>query len=160
MENQLITDVIAVWKGFGHPNQRNGLFESKCRLRIWRCLRQAKPTQDKHIVLFSDLDEQDTGTSITNCSENIATLVYRDFKVPLEQTDWFQYYPRHNTPQQLQDEEGMGEEVDKVNYSWDGTKFESPVWQPSSREHLEGVLQASISMDGYKNLPKYIFKVP
>lgn len=153
MENQPNTDIIAIWKGFGRIDQRNGLFESKCRIRIWQL-------HDKNIVLFSDLDKPDTGTSITNCSENLATLVHRDFKVSPQQTEWFQHYPRHNTSQATKEKEGIGEEVDKVSYSWDGRRFKSPRWRPSSREYLEEIVETSIGMEGYVNLAKYHFKVP
>ncbi|EAZ88230.1 hypothetical protein [Crocosphaera chwakensis] len=64
MTKKATIDRIISWHGFGYPDKPNKPLDSKCRLRIWQ--------QDPVIVLFSDLNEEDTGTSITNCSENLA----------------------------------------------------------------------------------------
>ena len=81
-----IQDCIIVWRGFGRS--RSGNWDSKCRVRIWH--------DDSHsatVVLFSDLDEDDTGTSITNASENVATLVRERFGLNGNIT-WIEHYVR------------------------------------------------------------------
>jgi hypothetical protein len=61
-------DLIGIWKGFGYPDRRNFQWDSKARIRIWN-------GNNCHFVVFSDLDEPDSGTSITNSSENLATFI-------------------------------------------------------------------------------------
>ncbi len=87
MKIQPLIDNIVIWRGFGYPHKPNNPWDSKCRLRIWN--------QNPVIVLFSDLDIPDTGTSITNCCENLATIVQFHYKLqnPIR---WFEHYPRHN----------------------------------------------------------------
>lgn len=68
-----IVDKTYRWTGFG-----NGLgnWASHCRIRIFR------PHPEQIVVIASDLGE-DSGTSITNCAEGLATLVVRDFGLDL-----------------------------------------------------------------------------
>ncbi|NEP59732.1 MAG: hypothetical protein F6J86_06180 [Symploca sp. SIO1B1] len=142
-------DVIAIWKGFGRELHEPGLWESKARVRIWKG-DECFPT----VVVFSDLDESGTGTSITNCSENLATRVKWGFGLegPIQ---WVEHYPRHNqphgTPQWL-----STEDVSLVSYQMgrDG-RYYGTRWLSTTREVVEAMVKSSIDMDGYKTVAEH-----
>ena len=145
-------DLIGIWKGFGYLDRRNFHWDSKARIRIWN-------GNNCHFVVFSDLDEPDSGTSITNSSENLATLIRRDFQ--LDGTIlWFEHYPRHNTPERIRQADDCQEEVSLVAYTWDGQKYLSPCWVYIKREAAETMIDASLEMEGYRSLSSYYFSCP
>jgi hypothetical protein len=59
-------DPLFRWRGFGDGF---GTWESKCRLRIYEAPARA-------VVIATELPEN-TGTSITNAAEHLATLVVK-----------------------------------------------------------------------------------
>ena len=67
----LVIDQEYHWEGFGDGI---GQWLSKCRLRIFR------PHPEQAIVLVSDLG-RDTGTSITNCAEILATRIVQEHEL-------------------------------------------------------------------------------
>ena len=145
-------DLIGIWKGFGYPDHRNFQWDSKARIRIWN-------GNNCHFVVFSDLDEPDSGTSITNSSENLATFIRRDFH--LDGTIlWFEHYPRHNTPECIRQANHWQEEVSIVTYTWDGQKYLSPRWVYIKREAAETMIDASLEMEGYRSLSSHYFSCP
>lgn len=143
-------DLIGIWKGFGYLDRPNSQWDSKARIRLW--------TGDNcRLVVKSDLDEQDSGTSITNSSENLATLIRRDFN--LDGTIlWFEHYPRHNTSEAIRRASQLKEEVSLVAYDWDGQRYRSPCWISIGRESAETLLRASLDMEGYRVLAVHRFQ--
>ena len=86
----LIHDETYIWKGRGTPQdaKNSNCWESSCRMRIW----QGETT----IILWTDLLEEDSGTSITNSAEGLATLVARDFAEHIPKPSdaiWIEHYP-------------------------------------------------------------------
>ncbi len=138
-------DRILFWHGFGYPHKESESWYSSCRVRIWR--------QNPVIVLFSDLNEEDTGTSITNCSENLATLVQFHFQLE-EPTRWFEHYEYHNIPEQKKKQLMFSENISEVFYSHDGQRYLKPHWKLFSRESLEDLINDSISMTDYQTVKK------
>jgi hypothetical protein len=65
------------WKGFGKPSDFGNLrsWDSFCRLRIYDM-----GIGLSLIILSANLAE-DTGTTITNCAENILPLIARQFQI-------------------------------------------------------------------------------
>ena len=145
MREKADIDYIISWHGFGYPDRRSELWDSLCRVRIW----QQKPI----IVLFSDLNEEDTGTSITNCSENLATLVQFHFKLenPIR---WFEHYSYHNLPERKKKQLMFNESLSEIFYSHDGQRYYQPKWKPFSPSSLESLVNTSISMTDYQTVKK------
>ncbi|MGK7953775.1 MAG: hypothetical protein AB4063_00690, partial [Crocosphaera sp.] len=108
-------------------------------------------------VLFSDLNEDDTGTSITNCSENLATLVQFHFQLE-EPIRWFEYYPYHNLPERKKKQLMFRESLSEIFYSQNGQNYHSPQWKHFKREQFETLVHCSISMNGYQTLKKIRLK--
>jgi len=118
----LAVDEIYTWTGFG-----NGFcnWDSRCRIRIFR------PHPEQIVVIASDLG-QDSGTSITNCADHLATLVVRDFALDPTLLLWIEHYPcnRQEDPQV---------EFSRVHFSWSGRKATKARWSPMSQQEAEAL---------------------
>ena len=147
--NNPTIDKIIIWHGFGYPHRKSESWDSSCRLRIWQ--------QQPIIVLFSDLNEDNTGTSLTNCSENLATLVQFHFQL-LEPIRWFEHYPYHNISQEKKKQLIFKESLSEVFYDHNGKHYHSPRWKHFEREPFETLVHYLISMNGYRNLKKVRLK--
>ncbi|MCC5618458.1 hypothetical protein LC605_25905 [Nostoc sp. CHAB 5836] len=126
----LVLDTIFTWKGSGQPmQQRNSnCWDSRCQLRIYQAYSMP------NIVICSDLDEEDTGTSITNSVEGLATLISQQYQnTVLSRPRWclgndflfIEHYP-HNK----RSENKKPEEFTLVQFNWDGKQFYQPRWSP------------------------------
>lgn len=122
----LVVDTIFTWKGIGHELQQKNSrwWDSKCQLRIYRSY--SMPS----IVICSDLDESDTGTSITNSVENVATLIWQQYsQLQILSNPGFmfiEHYPYHNRTEY----EAKPENFSLVQFNWNGNKFSQPRWSP------------------------------
>lgn len=125
------TDVIFQWVGFGDGHFKG--WNSWCRVRIWK--------SDRTIVLMSDLDEEDTGTSITNSVENVMSLIRQTYELT-ESITWIEHYPRHNAIAQLKQRIGSVRAYRKIKRDflyqetfsivfceWNGKHYQNPKWQ-------------------------------
>jgi hypothetical protein len=140
-----LTDQTLRWQGFG--SEARGLWEgsrweSRCRLRIYQ-------HDGKHIVVFTQSRDDDgtwsnPGTSITNSSENIATLVVNqhlatgrsDF-IPRTVTFIEHYETGHYGGKDI-----IEETFDQVEYDWGQTRQgwvarTPPRWKHLGREAAE-----------------------
>ncbi|MDJ0599566.1 MAG: hypothetical protein QNJ37_12070 [Crocosphaera sp.] len=147
--NKLTIDKIIIWKGFGYPHQQNSNWDSKCRLRIWNTYPMA--------IVVSDLNEPKTGTSITNCSENLLTLVEFHFRIK-KFFRFFEHYSYHNTSVEQKTELNLTENVCEVFFEYYDGHYILEKRNPFSRDCLETFLDDSISMDGYQTLKKVRLK--
>jgi hypothetical protein len=87
-------DRTCFWEGFGERSP-NFKWESVCRIRIYEDGEQA-------VVVATDIDDPQTypsgtGTSITNCAENLARIVCETFGLNPERMTWLENYPRKAT---------------------------------------------------------------
>lgn len=137
-----IQDCIIVWRGFGLPS--SGKWDSKCRVRIWR-----DDTQSLTVVVFSDLDDEDTGTSITNASENVATLVRERFKLNAN-TTWIEHYPRHK---QKYEPPFDKEDFALIEYKTIKKQLKRPHWRYISKSEVEKMVNDNLGMDEVDFLP-------
>lgn len=83
-------DRTCFWEGFGERGS-NGNWESVCRIRIYE-------EGDRAVVVATDIDDavaypDGTGTSITNCVENLARMVCETFGLTPEQMTLIEHYP-------------------------------------------------------------------
>jgi hypothetical protein len=109
-------------------------FTSACRVRIFL----AQPTlPELHSgVIVTELPEN-SGTSVTNAAETIATLVVRQYGLDPAHTVWVEHYPdRH--PLQARCEQVYDanpdlpsiydESFDLLTFEWDGEGAHHPKW--------------------------------
>ncbi len=142
-----IHDSIIFWQGFGNGF---GNWNSSCRVRIYQ--------GEKLIVLFSDLDLEGSGTSITNCIENICTLTANFFK--LRNPIFIEHYPRHIRKYESPFDK---EEFSLVKcfchlegfapgYHFEYGLFKSPSWVYISKFDVEAMI-GDTSMNNVNSLP-------
>jgi hypothetical protein len=144
-------DVIAIWKGHGYEDRPNALWDSKARVRIWRGYNDS-PT----FVVMSDLDEEGTGTSITNSSPGLATKIRREFGLK-GAIIGFEHYPRHNQSERFLNLSGLKEEVSQVSYEVNNRKYCKSRWVYVHRETAESLIGGSLDMSGYQSIPEHRF---
>jgi len=118
----LAVDQVYTWTGFANGF---GKWDSRCRIRIFR------PHPEQIVVIASDLGE-DSGTSITNCAEGLATLVVKDFALDPALVLWIEHYPynRQEDPQT---------EFSRVQFAWNGGKATKARWSPMSQQEAEAL---------------------
>ena len=98
------------WRGWGDGT---GNWDSWCALRI-------RQTSTRDLVLVTDLG-LDTGTSITNAAEHVATLVVHQYGLRPTRLVWIEHFPRSLTGKAT---------WDLVTFDWDGQRFSRPAWRP------------------------------
>lgn len=138
-------DVLAKWPGFGYRDQKNRPWESIARVRIWR-------NKTPIIVVFSDLDSEDTGTSITNSSEYLATLVKLHYQLS-EPICWFEHYPRHNHTEEQKRFYKLTEDITQVLYCTKNDYYYHPRWKHIDLNQARKMIGHSLSMNGELDLP-------
>lgn len=89
-------------------------------------------------VLCTEADDN-IGTSITNLAETVATLVCRDYHIPLESLTWIEHYTHDGLP-------NIGETFDLVDFDivdrpspagrMTGKRFVNPRWEPADRDYV------------------------
>lgn len=87
-------DRTCFWEGFGERGS-NFKWEAVCRILIYE-------EGDRAVVVATDIDDPQTypdgtGTSITNCAENLARMICETFGLNPEQMTWVENYPRKVT---------------------------------------------------------------
>ncbi|BBD70013.1 hypothetical protein NIES4072_72540 [Nostoc commune NIES-4072] len=136
----LVLDTIFVWKGAGHELQQSNpkYWESICHLRIYQAY--SMPS----IILCSDLDEQNTGTSITNSAEGLATLIWRRYQNTMlsarrclgDNFLFIEHYPRNKISKNEEPED-----FSLVQFNWDGQRFSQPRWSPLTPNIVLALIQ-------------------
>lgn len=113
----LTTDRIYRWQGFGDGF---GNWHSHCRVRIFH----AHP--ESVVVVVSD-QGNDTGTSITNCAGQLATLVVKEFHLNPELLTWIEHYPSSDV------------EFSRVEFDWSGMAASNPRWAYLTTEQAQAI---------------------
>lgn len=117
-----ITDEIFQWKGWANGY---GNWISFCRIRIYQ-------DQGKTIVIASDCGPE-SGTSITNCVENLVPLVMINYQLNPYQTFWIEHYPQS----QCKD---FDESFSEVLLHRKGNKLCNPIWKHRKKEEIEKLI--------------------
>lgn len=128
-----VTRELLEFKGFGGCS-------SKCMVHIYQPTGEIFGTKGFSFVVFQDLNK---GTSVTNASEWIATLVLRNHRetIDREKTFWFECYPYY----------GGNYDIDQITYEYDLTyeKFFSPSWKPIRNELFVEFLRSDLIIDNH-----------
>jgi hypothetical protein len=143
----IVLNTIFEWKGSGmeHEQLNPKMWISKCRLRIY----QSKSMPN--IVICSDLDEDDTGTSITNSCERVATLIWNKYKnsylLPSSghlgnQFIFIEHYP-HKVRLGYRKQQ---ESFTLVQFNWNVNKFTEPRWSPITSDAVLNLINQSTNV--------------
>lgn len=92
--------------------------QAHCGLRIF-------PRTGKHVVILTEMDSN-TGISVTNDCEHLATLVLRDYELHPNFTIWIEHYSPHSYSQNPGADES--ETYDLIQFNWNGQHFSAPRW--------------------------------
>lgn len=127
-----IVDEIYVYRGY------HGC-ESRCRLRVYR------PEGKPPVIIASEEEDQNPGTSITNMAEEIATDVCRIYGLAHEPFIWIEHYDDRGDPAKrrgLGDAFGRvsGESFDVVMFLRRGTRLSGPEWCPITKAEVEDLI--------------------
>ena len=96
----------------------------------------------KVLVIATDPgDKTDSGTSVTNAAEQLATQVCAEFKIPFAQLEWIERYVRTASIHQYQEGEDWNFEQtwDRVRFNVRGGKLVGPSWQPVDKAEINDI---------------------
>jgi len=116
-------DSIFHYQGFGD-------IPSHCRIQIFEM-------PEYTIVVASEMEN--SGTSVTNLAENIATLVMQEYKINFDRLFWIEHYPvnlgistQHDTFQ-------------LVTFQQKGDGLIHPEWISKSKEEVEKLISEKLT---------------
>lgn len=118
MPNPMINEIFK-WKGWGDGR---GNWVSFCRIRIYE-------TPQNSVVIASDCGPN-SGTSITNCVENLVPLVVAYYSLNPYRTVWIEHYP----------ELSLSETFSEVMLQRKGNKLCNPIWKIRKKEEVEQLI--------------------
>jgi hypothetical protein len=102
---------------------------SKCGLMI-------KMNDDAHIVIASELYDDNPGTSVNYWNCQIASMVCRERNLDPSKLVFIEH-----TPDRGSKLENYRETFDRVIFQWDGKKFSDPDWEELTREQVDALLK-------------------
>lgn len=114
MDDELSTDTIVNTTYQWHGSNST---LAHCGLRIF-------PRTGKKVVILSEMDSN-TGISVTNDIEHLATLVLRDYDLHPNFTIWIEHYSPHSYRHTPDDEL---ETYDLIQFNWNDNRFSAPRW--------------------------------
>jgi hypothetical protein len=100
---------------------------SHCQIDIWSSEEQA-------IVMMSEIADNH-GTSVTNRSEVIASLVCFQHNLSGYDITWIEHYPREEPHNSL-----LAETFSIVTYDWKRGEARHPQWEYITREQFEALI--------------------
>src|SRR5687767_2077264 len=106
---------------------------ARCRVRIY------SERDGPRTAILTELPEN-TGMSITNASEEIATMLAARWQLDPKTTAWVEHYP----PEAWREEERRDETFDEIHYTWDSNKTaDTPRWRRLTIEEVERMTGAT-----------------
>lgn len=99
-------------KSFYLEYQGFGRVDSRCKVHVFN-------KGEYNFVFFEDIGE---GTSVTNASEHIASVLLNVYNFDVDKTAWFECYPYNE----------KDFDIDRIHYDVDGSFCSNPVWSPVS----------------------------
>lgn len=127
---QKTVDRVCMWEGFGDPDHNIFKWQSFCRIRVYQ-------DGDRSVVVASDVEDYEqypdgTGTSITNCVENLARMIADTFRLDPEQMTWIEHYPKSDGGRfHARDDEFS---LVSLNYDLISHTFSRPQWKHITKE--------------------------
>jgi hypothetical protein len=108
----------------------------------------------RHVVLVTDLDEENPGMSVTNAAEDIASQVCLHYHLDPARTVFIEHYDdrfRGLWHGQLREKEARLGRENGESFDWvffpgrQGWNFGEPEWKPASKAKVEALLHQKLS---------------
>lgn len=142
-------DEILKWQGFGNGF---GKWESKCRVRVYE-------HDERIVVLLTELEDNE-GTSVTNCIENVAGLVLANHKLAETQAGMAKLVFIQHLMQRVTEglakkrlleefhQVGFGVQIvpNKLDPKRGDCKFINPEWKPLKKAHVESLIGEEVGL--------------
>jgi hypothetical protein len=103
--------------------------DSRCGLKVVK-----KP--DHHIVIATELYEENPGTSVTDFNSRLAGRVVEEFSLDPEKLIFIEQCPDRGSRR-----DHYRQTFDRVRFHFDGTCFSDPDWERISREEVEELVK-------------------
>ena len=123
----------------GNGNHYQGC-QSICRVRVFDPNATVERGKRPLVVIFTDLSSN-TGTSVTNRIEHLATILYNRLGKPEREPVWIEHYEPRGVYNKVRDRWQFPEDFDFVELrrGADGV-FHAPVWKPTNRMTVEVII--------------------
>ena len=102
---------------------------SKCGLMI-------KKNNDTHVVIATELYDDNPGTSVNYWNCRLAGMICREKGLDPSKLIFIEH-----TPDRGSKLENYRETFDRVIFQWDGENFTDPDWEPLTREQVDALLE-------------------
>jgi hypothetical protein len=87
------------------------------------------------IVIATELYLENPGTSVTEFSNKLATLIVQDYDLDPTRCCFIVRTPENNSKLTF-----LNEFFSRAHMEWDGQKFSKPRWEPLSKEQVDALL--------------------
>ncbi len=102
---------------------------SRCGLKIVK-------KQDRHVVIVTELFEDNPGTSVTEFNTELAAILVKDFSLDPEKLLFIEHNPDRGSKL-----DHYRESFDIVRFRRDGRTFRNPEWERISRERVDELIR-------------------
>jgi len=114
------------------------LYEFKC---LWdrpsKCGLKIIEGSEKLLVIFTELYNDNPGTSITNASALLATQFLKERNLDPQKVIFVEHTPDNTSKLSFYDEAFY-----IVTYNWTGDAFENPVWEQVGLDRIEELIKS------------------
>ncbi|MEI6124615.1 MAG: hypothetical protein WCQ95_13440 [Bacteroidota bacterium] len=90
---------------------------------------------DKTVVIATELYVENPGTSVTNFSAQLASILCQHFNIPPDKLIFIVHDPEAKSKLTF-----MNEHFYRVDFEWDGTKFMYPKWSQIEKKIVDDLI--------------------
>ncbi len=107
---------------------------SRCGLKIIK-------NPDRHVVIVTELFEENPGTSITEFNTELAAIIVREFGLDPAKLVFIEHNPDRGSKL-----DHYKESFDRVRFRRDGSRFSDPEWERIGRERVDELIGQARSL--------------
>ena len=101
-----------------------------------RCGLKIVGTKEGHVVIVTELFEENPGTSVTGFIERLATVIVKEFGLDPDTTVFVEHCPDRGSKL-----DHYRQSFDRVRLGWDGAKYDGPEWERITKEAVDKMLR-------------------
>ncbi|HNW26846.1 MAG TPA: hypothetical protein PKN50_00080 [Spirochaetota bacterium] len=100
-----------------------------------RCGLKVVKKQDRHIVIVTELFEENPGTSITEFNTELAAIISREFSLDPDKLLFIEHNPDRGSKL-----DHYQESFDIVHFQRNGGRFSDPEWERVTRDRVDELI--------------------
>ncbi|HOT44607.1 MAG TPA: hypothetical protein PLM53_09090 [Spirochaetota bacterium] len=100
-----------------------------------RCGLKVVKKQDRHIVIVTELFEENPGTSVTEFNTKLADIIVREFSLDPEKLLFIEHNPDRGSKL-----DHYRESFDIVYFQRNGGRFSDPEWERVTRDRIDELI--------------------